>query len=437
MDWRALVYGSPAEQRVIPRGRPTEPALTPLGLIGERLTVDRALGLADVFACVRVLAESAASLPLHVYRRTDAGRERVTTGRLAELLERPAPGVTTSSLVGTAMACLLLHGNAYVGKFRDPVGRIEQLGLIPPAQVRVEVVRGVPVYEINRDGKTSRHGSEDVLHIRAALSTDGILGLSPVGAVRDALSHADALAVQARSFARNAARPSGVLKVAGHTSQEQVDRLRDAFGAHHGTPERVGGVAVMEGELDWTALSLSLVDAQFIEQRQLSTAEVARIFRVPPWMIGAPSGDSMTYSNVAEQASAFVTFSLRPWLVAIEQALSADRDLSPSPLYAEFSLDGLLRADAATRSEVYTRALDPITGWLTRAEVRALENLAPEPERPQIEVEPPAPPAPTPVEIRATLEVPRSNRTVIVRREGGGETVYEQESPSREEVALT
>jgi HK97 family phage portal protein len=196
------------------------------------------------------------------------------------------------------------------------------------------------------------------------------------------LTLADALAVHARTFARNAARPSGVIKVAGHASSEQVQALKRGFSAAHGGPDRAGGVAVIEGELDWTPLSVPLVDAQFVEQRQLSTAEVARIFRVPPWMIGAPAGDSLTYANTEQQAAAFVTFSLRPWLVAIEQALSADRDFAPGGQYAEFLLDALLRADSRTRADVYTAALDPITGWMSRAEVRGLENLPAEAEQP-------------------------------------------------------
>jgi len=100
---------------------------------------------------------------------------------------------------------------------------------------------------------------------------------------------------------------------------------------------------------------------------------------VPPWMVGADAGSSMTYSNVESQALAFVTYSLRPWLVAIEQALSADEDLFPGTLYCEFVLDALLRADSSTRAAVYTAALDPVTGWMDRDEVRGLENLEPRP----------------------------------------------------------
>lgn len=373
MDWRRVLYGRPTETRALDRA--TAAPLLLGAREGERVSVDRALGLADVFACVRVLAESAASLPLHVYRRTDDGRERVTGGGLRSLIERPAPAVTTASLVGALVGHLTLHGNAFVGKYRDPGGVIEQLGLLDPARVQVKIEAGAPVYELATDKGMRRHGPADVLHVRAPLSVDGIIGLAPIRVVREALTLADALAVHARTFAQNAGRPSGVLKIAGHASVDQAEHLKASFTARHGGPTRAGGIAVIEGDLDFTPLSVPLADAQFVEQRQLSTAEVARVFRVPPWMIGAPAGDSLTYANTEQQAAAFVTFSLRPWLVAIEQALSADADLAPGALYVEFVLDALLRGDSKTRAEVYRLALDPVTGWMSRPEVRGLENL--------------------------------------------------------------
>lgn len=119
-------------------------------------------------------------------------------------------------------------------------------------------------------------------------------------------------------------------------------------------------------------------DSQFLQQRELSAREVARIFRVPAWLIDAPTGDSLTYSNTTEQNRAFVAHSLRPWLVRIERAFSNDTDLCPGKAYVEFDLDGLLRADAAQRADIYTKATDPITGWMNRAEVRELEDLPPE-----------------------------------------------------------
>lgn len=123
---------------------------------------------------------------------------------------------------------------------------------------------------------------------------------------------------------------------------------------------------------------MSADDAQFIQARKLSATEIARAFRIPPWMVGAEDGGSLTYSNTESQSLAFVSYSLRPWLVAIEQALTADRDLYSASTFCEFLIDGLLRADSKTRAEVYAIALDPLTGWLRRDEVRRLENLAEE-----------------------------------------------------------
>jgi HK97 family phage portal protein len=354
---------------------------------GERLSVSRALGLADVFACARVLVESAASLPLHPYRRIDRGRERAG-GRVAALLERPGPGQTTSAFIAHAMTSLVLHGAATIGKFRED-GEITQLGVIDPTQVRPKVVRGELVIEIHRPEGLIEVGTDDVVYVRGMLSRDGLTGLSPIAAVRESLGLADALAVQSRSFAQRAARPSGILKLDARGSHEQLQTLKDIFSARHGGPEQAGQIAVMSGDVEWSQLSIDLADAQWVEQRNLSTAEIARIFRVPAWMIGAASGDSLTYSNTESQASSFVTFSLRPWLVAIEQAISADRDLCPGGLYVEFLLDALLRADSKTRAEVYTAALDPITGWMSREEVRELENLGREDERPAMPVAPP------------------------------------------------
>jgi HK97 family phage portal protein len=276
---------------------------------------------------------------------------------------------------------LSLWGNAYLGKFRGEDGRVEQLALLFPDYVSVELEAGLPLYTVidPKTGRQSRHGTDDICHVRA-LSTDGLVGLSPIKQCRTALGLSQGLGDHALAFFKNGARPSGILKVARELNREQLKSLRDSLTAVHTGTWNAHKIAIVTGEMDWTAISGPLDDLQFVEQRKLSTAEIARIFRVPPWMVGASSGDSLTYSNTEQQQLAFVTHSLRPWLVVIEQALSADSDLCPGSLYVEFLLDALLRADSKTRAEVYTAALDPITGWMRRDEVRGLENLEPEPE---------------------------------------------------------
>jgi HK97 family phage portal protein len=359
------------------------PALIPYATSGQAAVLPtNALAVADVFACVRALSDAAASIPLVSYRKTASGRTRVA-GALGDLLRQPAPATTQANLVGQAVAHLNLYGNAYLGKFRDADGKIEQLALLHPDCVAPELRAGRPVYTVSDGrGRQSEHGVEDVIHIRA-LSTDGLLGLSPVRQCRVALGLSQSLAQHAAAFFENGARPSGILKVPNDIDPDELIALRASWSQRHTGTANAHRTAIVSGDVAFDAITGPLDDLQFVEQRHLSTAEIARIFRVPPWMVGASSGDSMTYSNVEQQTLAFVTYSLRPWLVLIEQAVSEDADLCRGSLYVEFLLDALLRADSRTRADVYTAALSPDTGWMNRAEVRRLENLDPEPDGPQ------------------------------------------------------
>jgi HK97 family phage portal protein len=344
---------------------------------GTETTPQTALANPDVWACTRVLADAAASCPLVVYRRLP-GRERErANGRTAELLQTPAEGTTQAGLVAALMAHLLLWGNAYLGKFRDTDGRVEQLLLIPPDRVQVERRRGRVVFTVtDEQGRMSEHGFDDIIHVKA-LSTDGLVGLSPIRQMRATLELNNAVREAATALFRNNCRPSGILRVNGNSSDDALQALKEAWRARN-TGERAGGIAVISGDLEFTPVGMPADDAEFVAARKLTATECARAFRIPPWMIGAEGGDSMTYSNTESQALAFVVYSLQPWLRAIEQALTADRDLFTASMFAEFLIDGLLRADSKTRAEVYEKALNPLTGWMRRDEVRRLENLEPE-----------------------------------------------------------
>jgi HK97 family phage portal protein len=340
-----------------------------------------ALRIADVYACVRALADAASSLPLIAYRRTSEGRVRAG-GQTQELLDNPAPATTTSGLVGQIVTTLNLQGNCFLAKYRNRDGRVAVLALLAPETVTVELERGQPVYTVLQEDGVAKVGPEDVLHIRAPLSEDGVYGLSPIRQARDTLGLSRALTDHATDTLRRGARLSGIISTPSDAvvDEDRLEQIRSEISSTWTGQANSGAVALTTGGLTFHPLAMPLADAQFVEQRQLSAQEIARIFRVPPWIIGAPSGDSMTYSNVAEQARAFITFSLRPWLVAIEQALTNDEDLSPSTVFMEFLLEGFLQADPKTRAEIYTLALNPQTGWLTRSEVRQLENYPPEEE---------------------------------------------------------
>jgi HK97 family phage portal protein len=355
---------------------------------------DNALRVADIYACVRCLSDAAGSLPLIVYRRTDNQRQRLYSGRLHDLLERPAPATSQANLIGQLVAHLNLHGNAFLGKFRDADGRLEQLGLLHPDRVTVELKGGQPLYTVTGPrGEQSKHGTDDIVHVKA-MGVDGLLGLSPIAQCRMAVSLSKGMGEFAEAFIRNGARPSGLIKLPSGTNTDQLRHLREQLDYSQVGATNAHKIAVMTGDVSWEAFSVPADDAQFCEQRKLSTAEIARIFRVFPWMIGASSGDPMTYSNVEQQSLQFVSYSLRPWLVLIEQAITNDPDLCSANVFVEFLLDALLRADSKTRADVYALALDPVKGWMSRDEVRRLENLEPEP---------------TPV----LIPVPQSNGAVV------------------------
>ena len=343
-----------------------------------------AMSVADCYAAIRVLSDAAATLPLHVYRRASGGRERVEGG-VAELLQRPAPAVTQASLVASMLAHLNLWGECFLGLYRDETGAVFQIGLLAPDRITVEQRGGLPTYGYaDEDGRYGIYSMRDILHVKA-MSVDQLRGVSPVRQAREALGYASALAEHGAKFMRNGARPSGVLHVeSGVHADEQIENLREAWAERHEGATNAGKVALLTGEVKFEPVSMPLQDAEYVAQRELSTQEVARIFRVPPFMLGAKTGDSLTYSTVAEQARAFVLFSLKPWLVAIEQALSGCVELfaPESRTYCQFELDGLLRGDPAARAAVYTQALNPQTGWMNRPEVREMEDLPREAEQP-------------------------------------------------------
>jgi len=367
------------ESRALPKAENQYPLSWNTGEPVRTVTTGNALQIADAYSCVRVLADSISTLPLKAFRRTDAGR--VPAGddqRLVQLLRRPSPGSTSVDLVSQIVTHLAIYGEAFIGKFKSD-REIVQLALLHPEQVQVELLGQRIVYTLN--GRTE-HGVDDVLHIKG-LSSDGVRGISPITQCRTALGLNENLRESGRQFFKQGSLPSGVLVVLPGTPKENIDRFYEDWKAKQEGLDNMHKVAVIEGDMDFKPVAFSATDNQFLETREFSTREICRIFRVPAWAVDGASGDSMTYANVSEQARALVTYSLRPWIVRIETAFSSDADLCPGSTYCEFDLDGLLRANPTDRAAVYTAALNSETGWLNRAEVRALENMPAEPATPR------------------------------------------------------
>jgi HK97 family phage portal protein len=383
---RERLFGR-VESRSLPPAENQLPLLP--SYTGSHVNTSNALVIGDVWACVRVLADAASSLPLHVYREIEDGRERVRSGRLVELLDRPGPGVTQADLISSLMAHLAIFGNGYVAKFRE-AGEIVQLGLLAPDRVRPELIGGQLRFRYQPGtGPDQMLSTRDVVHVKG-LSVDGLVGLSAVSQAARVLGLSDELVKHAQAFFRNDLMPSGVLKLGDPTS-EQVERVRQLWTEKHTGEQWPGNlthnahrIAIIGGgpEVDFKPISVDPDRAQFHEQRELAAREVARCFRVPPHMVAAASADSMTYSNVEQESLHFVRYSLQPWLRRIELAVSHDRDLTSERQYAKFELDGLLRSDAKSRAEIYHLGLDPVQGWLDVDEVRRWEDLPPRAARP-------------------------------------------------------
>jgi len=363
---------------------------------GQAISVERSLRLDAVVACLRALSDSVGALPLKVYQRTraSAGRGRMElwsdpTYRL--LHDEPNPEATAVDLWSQVMVHLNTYGNAYLGKVpvpdpSSPTGRrVGELWPLPPESVTVcrddQRRKVFDVIDPGNGGRT-RYSLGAIIHIRG-MSLDGLVGLSPIALARLAIGRGLAADDFAAGFYRNSAVPRGVLELDGELEAADAERLRERWQSLYGG-QNAHRVAILEGGVTFKPITMPLEDAQFVETEKLTVQKIARIFRVPASMIEGDKGGSLTYSTVEGDALNFERYSLRPWIVRIEQALARDRDLFPGEgraVYPEFVTDAILRADAKTRAEIYTAALNPETGWMEVDEVRGLENLPPLPER--------------------------------------------------------
>jgi HK97 family phage portal protein len=395
--------------RLFRRGQIEDRSLTPDSLpsmlpqstaVGDGVGERSAVGISAVFACVRVLVDASVLCPLRVFRKlADGSRQQVDSGRLVDLLAHPGPGVTTATLVSNLMAHLSLFGEAFLGKIRSG-GEIVGLEVLSPDRVTVQLLAGEPIYTYySAVGQAFADlTTADVVHIRGWQSFDGVRGMSPIGACREAFNLANTLTTAASATWQNGAIPSGILTVtAGPGAQDQANSLKSQWQSQQGGAAQRGRVAVITGDISWQGVSMSLADAEFIAQQNLSLAEIARIFAIPPSRLNGPSHGSLTYSTTLAEATSFVQNALAPRLTLIEAAITADTDLSPASTYCEFTVDGLLRGDSLTRAQIFTLALNPVTGWLRRDEVRELENL------PKEDSAPAPPPAGQPLDMAQVL----------------------------------
>ena len=348
---------------------------------GKRVNERSAMQMTAVYSCVRILSEAVAGLPLHLYQYTDkSSKEKAVDNPLYFLLhDEPNTEMTSFVFRETLMTHLLLWGNAYSQIIRN--GKGEVVGLYPLMPDRMTVNRdekGRLYYEYmvsSDDAKTLKDGTVrlspyDVLHI-PGLGFDGLVGYSPIAMAKNAIGLAIAAEEYGSKFYANGATPSGILEYPG--TVKEPDKVRESWNAGFGGSSNAHKIAVLEEGMKYTPISISPNEAQFLETRKFQINEIARIFRVPPHMVG--DLEKSSFSNIEQQSLEFVKYTLEPWLVRWEQAMQ--RALIPqddkSRYFIKFNVDGLLRGDYQSRMQGYATARQ--NGWMSANDIRELENL--------------------------------------------------------------
>ena len=339
---------------------------------GKSVNEKTALQTTAVYACVRILAETIASLPLHTYRYSTGGKEKAMNHPLYYLLHsEPNPEMTSFVFRETLMGHLLLWGNAYAQIIRDGRGRV--VGLYPLLPNKMLVNRndqGILYYQYEKDGQTFLLRNYEVLHI-PGLGFDGLIGYSPIAMAKNAIGMALATEEYGAKFFANGASPGGVLEHPGVVKDPA--RIRESWNSVYQGSGNAHRVAVLEEGMKFQSIGIPPEQAQFLETRKFQINEIARIFRIPPHMIG--DLEKSSFSNIEQQSLEFVMYTLDPWVVRWEQAIQRAlfSETEKRQYFAKFNVDGLLRGDYQSRMNGY--AVGRQNGWLSSNDIRELENL--------------------------------------------------------------
>lgn len=339
---------------------------------GKTVNERTAMQTTAVYACVRILSETLASLPLHTYKHTDRGKEKATDHHLYCLLhDEPNPEMTSFVFRETLMSHLLLWGNAYAQIIRDGRGNVLALYPLLPDKMTVQrTSTGELYYEYQKDIGHVILRSHEVFHI-PGLGFDGLVGYSPIAMAKNAIGMAIATEEYGAKFFSNGANPGGVLEHPGIVKDPK--RVRDSWNAVYQGSGNAHRVAVLEEGMKFQSIGIPPEQAQFIATRKFQLNEVARIFRIPPHMIG--DLDKSSFSNIEQQSLEFVKYTLDPWVSRWEQAIQRTlfRENEKRQYFVKFNVDGLLRGDYQSRMNGY--AVGRQNGWLSSNDIRELEDM--------------------------------------------------------------
>ena len=346
---------------------------------GRRVTERTAMQMTAVYSCVRILSETLASLPLHIYESSETNSRKATKHPLYKLLhDEPNPEMTSFIFRETLMTHLLLWGNAYAQIIRNGKGEVLALYPLMPDRMRVDRDEYGQLYyeymlsDSDANAKESgavRLSTQDILHI-PGLGFDGLVGYSPIAMAKNAIGMAIATEEYGAAFFANGATPSGILTHPGVIKNPEA--MRESWSKGFGG-RNSHKVAILEEGMNYTPISIAPNEAQFLETRKFQLNEIARIFRVPPHMVG--DLEKSSFSNIEQQSLEFVKYTLDPWVSRFEQAMTRRllTDDEKKKYYIKFNVDGLMRGDYQSRMNGYETARQ--NGWMSANDIRALENL--------------------------------------------------------------
>ena len=331
-----------------------------------------------VFRCISLIANTIASLPLNVYKRTNDGREPAGQHPLQKILhDQPNKFTTSYTFRQIVVGGLLTNGNGYSVIGRNNAGRILDLLQIPATDVQVERKgsngRYRLEYEITLDGRQFTVDQDSMIHI-PGFGFDGIKGISPIAAVgKQAIGLGLALEEFQGRFTQASARGSGVVEIDKALSAPGLKNLREAFEKLYSGVEKSGRTVFLDRGMKWSSMQINPTDAQTLETRRYQVADIARVFGVPLHLLGETEKATSWGSGIEQQTIAFIQYVIRPWLVSIEQELN--RKLFRAPYFCEHVLAGILRGDSKARSDYYSKGIN--NGFMTPNEARKAENLPP------------------------------------------------------------
>ncbi|MFG6330338.1 MAG: phage portal protein [Lachnospiraceae bacterium] len=350
---------------------------------GKPVNERTAMQTTAVYACVRILAETVASLPLHVYEYKDGGKELVHDHPLYYLLhDEPNPEMTSFVFRETLMSHLLIWGNAYAQIVRDGSGKV--LGLYPLLPNKMDVDRdnrGRIYYVYSRDTNENpmfkdygdiKLRAEDVLHI-PGLGFDGLVGYSPIAMAKNAVGMTLACEEYGASFFANGANPGGVLEHPGVL--KDPSKVRESWNSVYRGTSNAHKIAVLEEGMKYQQIGIPPEEAQFLETRKFQINEIARLYRIPPHMVG--DLEKSSFSNIEQQSLEFVKYTLDPWVIRWEQSLQKALLLpgEKNKYFIKLNVDGLLRGDYQSRMNGYATGRQ--NGWFSANDIREMENMNP------------------------------------------------------------